>query len=306
MPACEWAAEVAVDEALVRGVLGSQFPGLALESVSLLGEGFDNTVWLVDERWVVRFPRREVAVAPCERQVVLLPRLAPLLPLPVPDPAFVGRPSDDYRWPFFGAPLLPGKEIAEVSLDDEGRARAARPLAAFLRALHAPGLLELPGVRSLPVDPVGRADMGFRARQARERLDELRELELWDAPAEAGEILRQARLLPPPQDRAVAHGDLHLRHLLVDPDGTPAAVIDWDDLCVADPAIDLILYWSMLPPAARPEFAAEYGPMPEERFLRGRVLSLFLSGSLAVYGHHEGASALLRESIAALERTLEG
>jgi hypothetical protein len=65
-----------------------------------------------------------------------------------------------------------------------------------------------------------------------------------------------------------------------------------------------MLYWSLLPPAARPEFVAEYGPVPEERLLRGRVLAVFLCGSLAVYGHHEQLPALVRESIASLERTL--
>ena len=100
MPADEWAAETAIDAALVRRMLVSQFPELALDSLRLLGEGFDNSVWLVDERSVFRFPRREVAVAPGERQVALLPRLAPFLPLPIPQPVFVGQPDEHFRWPF--------------------------------------------------------------------------------------------------------------------------------------------------------------------------------------------------------------
>ena len=84
MPAREWRVEVAVDAALVRRVLAEQFAGLELDSVRLLGEGWDNSVWLVDERWVFRFPRREIAVPPVGRQVAPLPRLAPFLPLPIP------------------------------------------------------------------------------------------------------------------------------------------------------------------------------------------------------------------------------
>lgn len=38
---------------------------------------------------------------------------------------------------------------------------------------------------------------------------------------------------------AVCHGDLHVRHLLVDRDGSATGVIDWGDLCLADPAVDL-------------------------------------------------------------------
>lgn len=62
----------------------------------LLSEGWDNTVWLVDGRWVFRFPRREGVIPGIEREMVLLPRLAPL---PIPVPVF-GRPAEGYRWPF--------------------------------------------------------------------------------------------------------------------------------------------------------------------------------------------------------------
>lgn len=305
MPAGEWEAEVSVDDRLVRRVLGSQFPELELGSLRLLGEGWDNSVWLVDERWVFRFPRREIAVAPGERQVVLLPRLARVLPLPIPDPVFVGRPDGGFPWPFFGAPLLPGREAADATLDDERRAGAAVPLARFLRALHDPSLLELDWFAALPQDPTRRTDSAYRAHRSRERAAELRELRLWDAPPALETVLAEAESLPPATGLAVAHGDLHLRHLLVSDDGEPTAVIDWDDLCLADPSIDLILYWSFLPPAARAAFRDVY-PATEEQLLRARVLSLFLCGSLAVYGRHERQPPLEREAIAGMERTLAG
>jgi aminoglycoside phosphotransferase (APT) family kinase protein len=303
VPAREWRAEVTVDAALVRRLLHDQFAELELRSLEQLGEGWDNSVWLVDEQWVFRFPRREIAVPAVARQVALLPRLAPHLPLPIPEPFFTGVPGEGFPWPFFGAQLLRGREAAYASSSDGDRARAARPLGEFLRALHDPALLELPGVDALPVDPMGRADMARRVPMARERLAELSEAGIWDAPPAAEEVVDAAAALPSPSGRAVAHGDLHLRHLLVEDDGTPSAVIDWDDLCVGDPAIDLVLYWSFLPLSARPEFLDVY-PVAEDGLLRARLLSLFLCGALAVYGRHEGEPALEREAVAGLERTL--
>jgi len=305
MPADEWAAEIHVDEALVRRVLGEQFPDLPLDSVRLLGEGWDNFVWLVDERLVFRFPRREIAVPPVERQVELLPRLAPLLPLPVPLPAFVGSTSDLYRWPFFGAPFLPGAEIADVAPGDEARVAAARPLAEFLSALHEPALLELDGAAELPVDPMGRADMGFRVGRERARMSELHDLGVWEPPELVEGLLDEAAALPPPAGLAVVHGDLHLRHLLLHDDGSPAAVVDWDDLCRGDPSIDLLLYWCFLPPAARHVFRDAY-PVTDDQLLRARVLSLFLCGALAVFARHQRLPALEREAVAGLDRTLAG
>ncbi len=73
-----WAPEIAVDRELARHLIGSQFPELELRSLELIGEGWDNTVWLVDGEWSFRFPRREVAVPLVERELAVLPLIAPL------------------------------------------------------------------------------------------------------------------------------------------------------------------------------------------------------------------------------------
>jgi aminoglycoside phosphotransferase (APT) family kinase protein len=295
----EWAAEVTVDAGLARRLIGEQFPELDLVTLELLGEGWDTTVWLVDEEWVFRFPRRSYPVPGLENEIAYLPQLAPLLPLPIPVPTLVGRPSTAFHWPFYGAPFLPGRELADVEASDTARVVLARPLAEFLRALHDVAL-DL----DLPVDPVRRADMSFRVPRTTERLAELESLGLWSASPLVDELLESASDLPPPAPTAICHGDLHLRHLLVDDRGEPSAVIDWIDLSRNDPAVDLVLYWSTLPPEGRAEFLQVYGKPTEQQLLRARVLSLFLCGRLAVYGRHEGLPALEREAIAGLDRTV--
>lgn len=297
----EWAAEVTVDAALARRLIGEQFPEIELRSLELLGEGWDTTVWLVDEKWVFRFPRRSYPVAGLENEIAHLPRLAPLLPLPIPVPTFVGRPSPEFRWPFYGAAYLPGRELADAELDEEARIALGRPLGKFLRALHA---VEVDA--ELPVDPVRRADMSLRVPKTIERFAELERLGLWNAPAEVHGVLEAARELPAPEPSAVCHGDLHLRHLLVGRQGEAAAVIDWIDLSRNDPGVDLALYWSTLPPQGRTEFLDAYGPVTDEQLLRARVLAFFLCGTLAVYGHHERLETLEREAIGSLERSVSG
>jgi aminoglycoside phosphotransferase (APT) family kinase protein len=295
----EWDAEVRVDETLARQLISEQFPELEPRDLRLLGEGWDTMVWLVDGRWVFRFPRRTMVISGLELELRYLTTLADRLPLPVPRPTYLGRPSEAFQWPFYGAPFLPGRELAETPLDDSARIALGRPLGEFLRALHTVDI-----DADLPVDPVRRADMEVRVPRTRERFEQLEQAGLWSVPAAAHETLAAAAELGPPDLTAIVHGDFHLRHLLVDDDGRAAAVIDWIDLSRNDAGVDLVLYWCLLPPVGRAEFRATYGEPTEAQLLRGRVLSLFLCGVLALWGDHEGVESVKREALAGLERTM--
>jgi aminoglycoside phosphotransferase (APT) family kinase protein len=301
----DWDPEVEIDEPLVRALLDEQFPELATRPVRFVGKGWDNSVWVVDEEWTFRLPRRQIAIPGVERELAILPLVARLVPVSVPVPTLVGSASERFPWPFFAYRPLPGAEPADAELSDDERVRFAAQLAGFLRALHAPETRDAvdPG-GALPIDFNLRADMSVRVPRARENLAYLRESRLWSPPAAVEHILGAAEGLAPASGGLVlAHGDLHLRHVLV-ADGALAGVIDWGDVCLADPCIDLMLVWSLLTPSARERFFADYGPVSEERRLRSRVLAINLDSMLARYAHDTGYASLQREAIAALERTL--
>src|SRR5215213_2174221 len=162
----------------------------------------------VDERLVFRFPRRAVAIAGVEREIAMLPRIAPLVPLPIPEPVLVGRPDDEFPWPFFGAPYIAGREA--LGLDDAARTGLGRPLAVFLRALHSASV-----DAELPDDPFGRADMAVRVPRAEEQLAELEHEGVWRRPAgRRSPARRRARSAAPCTD-----GDGAWRSLLPPPPG---------------------------------------------------------------------------------------
>ena len=292
-----WSAEVELDEGLVRRLIG-QFPELPVRSLRLLAEGWDNAVWVANERYAFRFPRRRIAIPGVELELELLPKLAPLLPLPVPDPVFRGRPADGYPWPFFGSELLPGRETCDAELDDDARLEIALQLARFLRALHALDLDE-----PLPLDANARADMTVRVPLAREQLAALERLGAWRAPPLVGRLLDTAERLAPTELPAVVHGDLHFRHVLVE-GRRVTGVIDWGDLCRSDPAIDLPLLWGFVPPEGRAAFLDAYGPVEEEQLLRARVLAFSVWAALAAYAHAEGFPSVEREALGGLDRAL--
>ena len=243
-----------------------------------------------------RFPRRQIAIPGVERELAVLPRLVPLLPVPIPEPQFVGRPSERFRWPFFGAALLPGVEAADAELSDGAREELGAELGRFLRALHD---VELDV--ELPIDPNRRADMPFRVERARASIAEAADL---FRPSERIEsILDEAAQLPPSEDTVLVHGDLHQRHLLIR-EHRLAAVIDWGDVCLGEASIDLQLAWCVLPPAGRARFVEEYGrstAVASYAHVRLRSTSARCSRRMPT---RSGMRDLERESVSGLERTL--
>ncbi len=209
----QWDPEIAVDSTLCRRLLEEQFPELADLPVRLLGSGWDNTVFAVGEEWVFRFPRKEIIAPFLETEIAVLPALAPLLPVPIPVPQHIGVPSDAFPWRFFGAPMLPGVELSDAPA--VSRERLAPQLGALLRTLHGRDVLDELGER-LPENWTTRADMTARVPSTLEKLAAIDGL--WHAPEHVRELLDNALTLPQPEPRAVCHGDLHFRHILVDGD----------------------------------------------------------------------------------------
>ncbi len=118
------------------------------------------------------------------------------------------------------------------------------------------------------------------------------------APEQAGPLPAEA------QAPGICHGDLHLRHLLVTESGSVTGVIDWGDLCLGDPAIDLSIAYLAFADPARDELLAAYRrPVGAARELAARTCALPLAAGLAEYAADDGRPALLRESVAGIRRS---
>jgi aminoglycoside phosphotransferase (APT) family kinase protein len=239
-----------------------------------------------------------------QREIDVLGRVAPSLPVPVPVPRFVGAPSDAYPWPWFGTEYLHGSELAEAGVADADRAAIGAAMGGFLQALHDPGLASRVA-GTLPVDPMRRADMPFRVATARRQLEEVTSARLWHADSAVDALLADAADLPPPSRVVVLHGDLHMRHVLVAPGGTTVAgVIDWGDVCTGDPSVDLSLAYGSFVGAARAAFLERYGPVDRLTELRARVIAVFLAAALLAYADDRRMPALRAESLRSLERAV--
>lgn len=249
----------------MRRLLAEQFPRWARLPIERWPTpGSDHVLYRVGHDLVVRLPRKEGVDEQVGKERRWLPRLAPLLPHPIPVPVAHGRPSADYpfSWSLYrwldGVNPRDGAETAELALD----------LARFISALQG-----------IPVDggpPAGTQNFG-RGRPLAERDASTRAaiVELGGRIDAAAVIAAWDDALRAPQwaGRPVwLHGDLTPENLLV-AGGRLASVIDFGCLGVGDPACDLMVAWSLLTGEARAVFHAEM-EVDDATWRRGRGWAL--------------------------------
>ena len=181
--------------------------------LSEIEDGWDFKVLILDDEWVVRWPRHRLAVEEVEKEVELLPDLASQLPVEVPCFEYVSR--DPWLVVY---PLIRGEPLTD----------AADGVRVFLDALHAVGL-----------DSV-RAPRPDWLETYREQADEFRRLvlPLLDADERPGgaALLAEVETLTG-FEPALTHSDLGPGHMLCR-GGRLTGVIDWGDARIGDPAID--------------------------------------------------------------------
>ena len=177
-----------------------------------INDGFDFKVVVVDEAWVIRVPRRLGVVEALELEAVLLPLLSSELPVEVPNFEILSTEP-----PFAVYQLLTGTPLAG---EDSAGVRA------FLTALH--------GVRTNVMPPTNWTERYHEqcARFATLVLPLLDAAERRQAEELFAEVDSLTGFTP-----SVIHGDLGAEHMLVH-DGRLAAVIDWGDAALGDPALD--------------------------------------------------------------------
>ncbi len=242
-------AEVRITEDLVSRLLAEQHPDLAGLALGERYEGWDNVTVRLGDDLAVRLPRRQVGADLASREHRWLPELSFDWAFPVPAPVRMGEPAEGYPWAWSVVPHLEGERSYDAPLSAGG----AADLGAALAQVH----------RSAPEDaprnPVRSATLADRAELFDARINTVLALE--EAPAELlEEEAREAFAAGAAAGRereTWAHLDLHGGNVLTK-DGRLAALIDWGDLGVADPATDLGQALSLVGRAAFRPLLASY------------------------------------------------
>lgn len=291
------ADEVTTDRALIRALLIDQFPDLAELPIERVDSaGTDHDIYRLGDRLAARLPRIGWATRQAALEAQWLPRLAPHLPLAVPEPIAIGRPAFGYPFDWSIVGWLPGASVADRPLADLDR--AADDLAKFVLALRRIDTSDAPARRAgRRGGPLCERDVEVRRAigELGERIDGAAALRSWEASLAADEHGDAAGVW--------IHADLLPGNLLA-VDGRLSAAIDFGGLTVGDPACDLLPAWNVFTGASRERYRAALDA-DDAAWQRGRGWAL-CQAVVALPYYWDTNPPMIRQASHALTQLLDG
>jgi aminoglycoside phosphotransferase (APT) family kinase protein len=262
-----------IDESLVRRLLRSQFPQwVDLPVQRIENGGWCNITFRLGDDKIVRLPRHEHYAPQVEKECAWLPKLVPNLPLEIPTPLALGRPSDSFPWPWAVYRWIEGETATPEHIDDP--LKFARDLAQFLHALQSVDTAGAPlagphsfhrgGSLAVYGDEVERA-ITILANH----IDTSLVADVWQRAIQT----KWAR------NPVWIHGDVSVGNLLVR-NGQLTAVIDFGNMAIGDPACDLVMAWTVFEGTSRNAFRGALNT-DDDTWHRGRAWALWKALILA-------------------------
>jgi aminoglycoside phosphotransferase (APT) family kinase protein len=287
--------EADIDADLVARLIATQYPRWSDRRPRVVtSSGTDHVTFRLGTDLAVRMPRTAGTAGQSEADQLWLPKLAPHLPLAVPEPLAIGRPDHGYPYTWGVYRWLDGEPVdPRIGTDP----RAAADLAAFIRALRsidaagAPAPTDHPFSRGNPLAP-----RDALVREALEQLgdvfDVARAAEVWQATLAAEDW---------PGAPVWIHADLMRGNVLAH-EGRLSAVIDFGTLRAADPAGDLLPAWLIFDGEARKVFRAEVD-VDDDTWARGLGWALSI-GLISIPYYRERSPERVRNTLRVIEAIL--
>ena len=256
-----------IDSNLVRKLIDSQFPEWSSLPISTVSRsGWDNRTFRLGAELSVRMPSAESYASQVHKEKKWLPYLRERLFVSIPEVLASGEPGHGYPWPWSVRRWIDGEDVeSDPGIDTF---KLAESVAQFLDELHK--------VDS-SVGPSPGSHNYFRgANLAEYDRDTQTYIELLD-----GNICTKAALSIWNQglnarwisNPVWVHGDLEASNILVS-GGSLAAVIDFGNCAVGDPACDLVMAWTYFDENARENFRSNLN-LDNDTWARARAWALW-------------------------------
>jgi aminoglycoside phosphotransferase (APT) family kinase protein len=127
--------EISVEQC--QAVLSRAFLRLSIQSVMILGEGWDSIAFLVNRTLVFRLPKRTEVHGWLWREQMLLSAIADRLPLPVPRFVHISEPIPGFPFGVAGYRLIKGAPLSQFGDTWNAEHLIAIDLTSFLTSMHS-------------------------------------------------------------------------------------------------------------------------------------------------------------------------
>lgn len=258
--------ELTIDSALVNTLLEDQCPQwVHLPLRAIPSSGTDHTLFHLGDEFIVRLPRIDWAAASIDKEYEWLPKITTYLTTPIFTPLFKGKPNSIYPWSWLVGKYHNGHSPKAEQADEY--ALLAQDLANFLNQFHSIPIASGPfSRRGVPL-----SELNEKTQQAMHQLDGEIDIhhvtELWQ---------QCMATLPWQQPPVWVHGDFLPGNILIQ-NNRLAAVIDFSDLGVGDPACDLVIAWGLMNAKSRNIFRNHLIHMDNHTWMRGKGWALSIA-----------------------------
>ncbi|SIS63546.1 phosphotransferase family protein [Salimicrobium flavidum] len=221
-------------------IISERYPNLKIDQIEMNEIGQNNTVLIVNERFVFRFPKYLEGIEKLKKETKVLEHIGKRVSLPIPEPKYIHFESGVVGEVFTGYPLLSGtplwpSEIKKVKKEVQIQ-KIAEQLVRFLSDLH-----------SQPVDDLDVKKQRMEdLRHSTEKLYEAFKEKLFPYMKETSkkEVARNFEVFISDKktlnfEPVLIHGDFGASNILWDAEREAVSgIIDFGETEVGDPAYD--------------------------------------------------------------------
>ena len=216
------------------------YPDLHVGSVVFNDQGQNSDVLVVDDTFIFRFPKYGHVLERLKIETAILRTIQGLVPLQVPNPAYVQLEDELVGTAFVGYRKVPGEPLWRDTFraieSEEVRDRLAIRLGGFLRALHTIPAQDTIGC-DLPVSDTVEEWVGIYGRMQEKLFEHMRPEAREQVAGHFERFLGDGTQLA--HEPVLKHGDFGPSNILFDrQQGAVTGIIDFGSAGLGDPAYD--------------------------------------------------------------------
>ncbi|MED7789047.1 aminoglycoside phosphotransferase family protein [Francisella sp. 19X1-34] len=284
-------------------IININFPDIEIKNIKLLGQGWDNTTWIVNKNLCFRFPKHKRAERLLSNEINILSNCIRSECINTPYPKYICSSPKSFEYIFYAHDYISGLTGDIAKLNRSNRIFIAKKLAIFLKELHSTPIEKCISF-GIKRDQMNRLGFRYRYEEFKKRIDFLINKNLLNGYPKIESFYKENMDITIPEDIRLCHGDLYSKHLIIH-NNDLSGIIDWGDSELIHPAIDLAIVYQYLPKETHSIFWNIYGEVENNIHTIAILRAIYSSVTICWYAHQVGDISLLNEGIISLDMISE-